>query len=77
MRSTNRPLPSSPAITGGGTPLTCFVAMDCMYKLVVSVYQLIVLLPAPSNTVGPPMASTQFAPSRGGVTGRGLPSTLA
>ena len=51
--------------------------MDYVYNLVVSVYQLIALLPAPSDTVGPPTASTQFAPNREGVTGRGLPSTLA
>ena len=44
--------------------------MDFVYNLLVSVYQLIALLPAPSDTVGPPTASTQFAPSRGGVTGR-------
>ena len=44
--------------------------MDFMYNLLVSYLPTMCVAASPSDSVGPLMASTQFAPSRGGVTGR-------
>ena len=44
--------------------------MDFMYNLLVSYLPAMCVAASPSDSVGPPTASTQFAPSRGGVTGR-------
>ena len=44
--------------------------MDLMYNLLVSYLPTMCVAASPSDSVGPPTASTQFAPSRGGVTGQ-------
>ena len=41
-----------------------------MYNLLVSYLPTMCFAASPSDSVGPPTASTQFAPNRGGVTGR-------